>query len=264
MSAKYIYRMDDITPTMNWKRFWQYINLFEEHGVKPLLGIVPDNKDPKLMIEESKQDFWETMRRLQADGIVEICQHGYQHVYVNKEGGLLGPKYGFKAQSEFAGLSYEDQYKKIEAGKEILQREKIYTDVWMAPSHSFDNNTLKALYELGFRAVTDGIALFPYNYKRMDFVPQQYWGPQNVFVGIVTICLHTDTVEEALYDKIKKHLESDLKFISFSEARNFKSTHATNLLNRIFNFYYMFRSWFNENKTILKTKRMIKKVIRKS
>lgn len=261
MAAKYIYRMDDITPTMNWKRFWQYIDLFKKYNVKPLLGVVPDNKDPKLMVDSSNPDFWEILRKLQSEGTVEICQHGYQHKYVTAEGGVLGPKFGFKAQSEFAGLSYDEQYNKIKAGKDILEAQGIYTDTWMAPSHSFDDNTLKALSNLGFKAITDGIALYPYKHNDLIFVPQQFWEPVKVLTGIVTICLHTDTVRESLYEKIEAHLKSGAQCIAFSDAVKYKETAAVFLINKLFCFRYLFRLRFNENGVVRKLKSVIKRII---
>lgn len=263
MAAKYIYRMDDITPTMNWKRFWQYINLFKKYNVKPLLGVVPDNRDPKLMLEESNPDFWEILRKLQSEGSVEICQHGFQHKYVTSEGGILGPKFGFKAQSEFAGLSYEEQYNKIKAGKDILEGQGIYTHTWMAPSHSFDANTLKALSNLGFKAITDGIALYPYKHNNMVFVPQQFWEPNRVLAGVVTVCLHTDTVRESLYEKIEDHLKSGAQFISFSDAAKYSETVSGFLINKIFRCCFLLRLRFNENEIVKRLKRAIKRIIGK-
>jgi len=210
--------MDDITPDMNWKQFWRFIDLFQRYGVKPLLGVVPDNKDKKLAIEPKRNDFWQVMRNLQSQEAVEFAQHGYQHLYETDKTGILGRKYGFFSQSEFSGLPYAQQYRKIKAGRKILQDEGIYTDIWMAPAHSFDMVTLRVLYDLGFKAVTDGIALFPYGMERLLFVPQQAWKPEYFPMGIVTICLHTNSASEGLFQSVKKHLESKAGIISFSDA----------------------------------------------
>ena len=48
--AKYILRMDDIAPEMNWNLFWNYIEVFQSMDVL-LLRVIPDNKDQKLMLE---------------------------------------------------------------------------------------------------------------------------------------------------------------------------------------------------------------------
>ena len=46
--AKYLIRLDDAChqmPLMNWKKFELF---FEEHNIKPIIGVVPENKDKKL------------------------------------------------------------------------------------------------------------------------------------------------------------------------------------------------------------------------
>ena len=51
------FRMDDITPGMHWRRFEQFVALFDAHGVKPLLGVVPENRDPKLDVGPQNAGF---------------------------------------------------------------------------------------------------------------------------------------------------------------------------------------------------------------
>ena len=117
MAANYIFRLDDVCPTMNWTNFDELEKLFTKFGVKPIMGIVPDNQDQKLMVQSSRDNFWAKMKELSCNGWV-IAQHGYQHVYVNKLGGILN----INSKSEFAGLSYEEQMKKIRRGREILEK----------------------------------------------------------------------------------------------------------------------------------------------
>ena len=52
----YTFRLDDITDTMNWTNFLRLKAIFDKHGVKPLIGLVPDCKDPKLIIDEPRED----------------------------------------------------------------------------------------------------------------------------------------------------------------------------------------------------------------
>ena len=55
---KIAFRMDDITPDMDWKSFEAFEQLFERYGCYPLLGIVPDNLDPKLSVDPAREAFW--------------------------------------------------------------------------------------------------------------------------------------------------------------------------------------------------------------
>jgi predicted deacetylase len=241
MGALYIYRMDDITPDMDWEKFWMFIDVFSKYKVKPLLGIVPDNKDPKLAKNPYNKDFWSIMRKLYEEDKVEFCQHGYNHVYVTNAEGILKSIYGFKRQSEFAGLSYDEQYRKIAAGKKILQAEGINTDVFMAPSHSFDETTLDVLVDLGFKTITDGVGLYPFKRKGLTFVPQQFWAPCKAYLGINTICLHTNELNADFLQKVENHLKAKNKVISFSDALKFRSTFIHLLINRVFCVYYILR-----------------------
>ncbi len=240
MGASFVWRMDDITPTMNWNVFNRYIELFQRYHVKPLLGVVPDNKDPVLDYGEANQDFWKILRQLKNEGIVEISQHGYQHVYVTKKCGIFTEKFGFFPQSEFAGLSYEEQFAKIKAGQQILRRENLETDVWMAPNHSFDEVTVQVLADSGFKAITDGIALYPYVMNGMLFIPHQYWVirmKEFMPFGIITFGMHINYEGEKRFPAVEKLLQN-VHSISFSEARKIQGRIYHEWLNSFFKNYY--------------------------
>ena len=158
-------RMDDITPDMNWENFRFFQALFEEAGIQPLLGIVPDNRDDNLKQDAPREDFYEIMKKLQKQGWV-LAMHGCHHIYSTKKGGMF-PLNNF---SEFAGVSYIEQKKMLEEGKRKLEEKGVVTDLFMAPAHSYDKNTLRALKELGFTKLTDGFGKQPYSYKGLLFI----------------------------------------------------------------------------------------------
>jgi predicted deacetylase len=210
--------MDDITPTMDWARFYALISLFRRFKVKPLLGVVPDNRDPKLHVSPPAKDFWERLRVLAARDEVEFAQHGYQHIMTNSAGtALIGAVYGLKERSEFAGLSYDEQRAKIRLGQSILRHHGIETTFWMAPNHSFDRNTLKALRDCGFTALTDGISLFPFKDEGIICIPQQLWKPKWMPTGTITICLHSDEITVREVARIRQFLNMRPRLTSFSE-----------------------------------------------
>lgn len=227
----YIYRIDDITPHMNWKNFWDVIMIFKKYNVVPLIGVVPDNKDKYLKYGDKKDYFWKILKYMQENHIVEIAQHGYTHEVILESEGIFKEKFGYNKTSEFAGLTYEEQLTKIKSGKDILNNQGIEVDTFMAPCHSFDNNTLKVLKELGFKYVTDGIGLTPYKVKNLVFVPQQFGKPRNFFYGVITLCLHLNhsTAEEIVH--IEKHVEKNKNnFISFSKGARMKEKKLPNII----------------------------------
>ncbi len=195
MTARYIIRLDDITPGMHWGKFWAALSLLIKSKVRPLLGVVPDNRDPKLEVAPHRPDFWAVVRQLHQDGLVDIAQHGYQHTLWSRPGlPIIGRRYGIKEMSEFAGDTYASQLRRIEAGSKILEHNGLPARFFMAPNHSFDMNTLRALKTCGFTAVSDGIALFPFQRAGVTLVPQQLWRPAWLPCGVATICLHTNEI----------------------------------------------------------------------
>lgn len=202
MNPTYFFRLDDICPTMHWDKFNRLTALFDRYQVKPLLGIVPDNRDTKLRIDPPAAHFWPKMRQLQQQGYL-IAQHGYQHCYTGLRGGLLGLHRG----SEFAGKPYQEQLQLIYAGKKILE-DNLQQAVtwWMAPGHSFDVVTCQALVAAGFTYITDGIALYPFRRHGLTWIPQQLWQPQSIPFGFWTICLHPNTMQESDFIRLKHFL----------------------------------------------------------
>lgn len=195
------FRLDDITPDMDWDKFYRVKAIFDKYKVKPLIGVVPQNADPGLSRGEYHEDFWEYIASLQKNGWL-IAQHGFRHLYETKNSGLLG----LKQASEFAGLPYEAQYEKIKNGREILQKHGLDATIFMAPGHTYDKNTLKALKKLGFICVTDGYTDIPYYTKGLLFVPCRSSQPK-LSGGVDTICLHCNELKEGDYRELENFLE---------------------------------------------------------
>src|SRR5437773_4931297 len=95
------------------------------------------------MVDPPSNDFWPRVREWQARGW-SIGLHGHQHVYVNKNAGIMG----ITSQSEFAGVAPERQAEKLRAALEIFGREGVRADCWVAPSHSFDLTTVALLAQV--------------------------------------------------------------------------------------------------------------------
>lgn len=242
IDARYIFRMDDITPTMDWDRFWALFRLFNRHRIKPLLGIVPDNRDPHLECRAPHEHFWETMRNLGERGFVEFGQHGYQHLLTRKPGtALLRATHGKTViKSEFAGYSYSDQLHKIQEGQKLLRAQGIKTSYWVAPNHSFDHTTLKALRESGFSAISDGISLYPYEHLGLIFVPQQFWRPTWMPTGVFTVCLHTNEITNKEVQQLRQFLRKPVQFSSFGhEVSTFKAPRRRIIANSLFKSGYV-------------------------
>lgn len=214
-SVKIALRMDDITPGMDWKKFLRFKELCDLYQVKPLIGVVPDNQDSMLEIDGHRKDYWDYLLSLEKDGWI-LAMHGVNHVYTTKKGGLF-PLNNF---SEFAGVAYEKQYEMLRAGRDILEKNGIKTSFFMAPGHSYDKNTLKALSKLGFNRITDGFGEKPYIDYGMTFYPISFKQSSSLRKksGYTTFVIHANTMNDKDFERYEKLLRDNAdKFISYSE-----------------------------------------------
>jgi predicted deacetylase len=204
-NVRYLIRFDDICPGMNWEVWEEIERVLIANDVKPLLAVVPDNQDPMLNVAPPREDFWERVRGWQARGWT-IALHGYQHLYVTTDGGILN----LNAQSEFAGLSETEQREKLEKGLAIFKANGVDTRVWIAPSHSFDSVTVRLLPQLGVDVISDGLALHPFTEKEgVIWVPQQIWRFRDMKIGgIWTICNHHNDWNEKRVATLRAFIET--------------------------------------------------------
>lgn len=213
---KILIRFDDICPTMDWDEWGKAESLLEEKGVVALLGVVPDCQDPDLMIDEPREDFWEYIKELQKKGFT-IAMHGYRHVFL-------------KDHSEFAGVPYSEQLDSIRKGKQILNNHGIDTDIFFAPAHHFDDNTLRALSECGFHYVSDGYSSKPYIRYGIKLLPCRYGGVPSLKnkKGYLTAVVHAhewkreDKVGEwnNFQEMLKNYSSEIVSFPVFCEWKN--------------------------------------------
>lgn len=230
---------------MNHERFKAYCRLMDAYDIKPILAVIPDNKDKQIYFGDYDDDFFKEIKSLQDKGYT-IALHGYNHLYIGSNPGILG----LNRKSEFAGEQYSTQEKKIRYGKNILASNGIEVEMFIAPAHSFDRNTLRALTENGINFISDGFFMFLKEYEGIVFVPQQLWRFRNIRLpGVYTFCLHLDLMDAIKFENFLRDSEIFLKknqkrFITFDTLKtmSFNRLHKK-LLNIIFeNFYkYIYR-----------------------
>lgn len=210
-------RLDDITPDMDWERFLAVKKLLDRCKIKPLIGVIPDNRDENIKGKETGEhpEFWSYMQELKSEGWV-IAMHGFQHRYTTQKGGC----FPLNAFSEFAGLPYEKQRSMLQMGKEILSQKGIETEIFMAPAHSYDKNTLRALKETGFAGLTDGFGSAPYLWKGLTFYPISFQLGRTLRKkkGFSTMVLHAGTMTDEDLKRVENYFQMPgPEWISFSE-----------------------------------------------
>jgi len=184
---------------------WQAIErLLDGFGIKPIVAVVPDNRDAGLAVDTFDSDFWGKVRKWQEKGW-SIAMHGYQHLMHHTKSKLILPYY---ERSEFGGLPYEQQAEKIEKAWRIFLSQDVTPTIWIAPAHCFDWVTLKAIRnETPIRIVSDGIARDQYFEEDFYWIPQQLWTLTERRDGLWTVCLHPNTMTEVELAALHRSLE---------------------------------------------------------
>lgn len=237
MSVVYLIRLDDACPTMNRHLWGKMEYILDKYGVKPMVGIIPHNEDSQQKIDAPDETFWANVKAWQTKGWA-IALHGYNHCYTSN-GGLKGLNPMWE-RSEFSGLSLEEQKTKIRKGVELMRRNGINPQFFFAPSHTFDENTLKALREESdIRIISDTISNKPYKYKNFAIIPQLGGHCTEMkFPGIWTFCLHPNTMKEADFKNVEIFLEKySSSFISFDDI-DYSSLKKKGLLGKVISSLY--------------------------
>lgn len=201
--AQYLLRFDDLCPTIKQARWQRCRKLIEEFGIRPILAVVPDNRDDDLDGSPADPEFWEQMREMEAAGAT-IAVHGYQHLCFSRGESLLG----LHSRTEFAGVDLHTQREWIRAGFGILEDKGLHPRLWVGPRHGFDRNTLRALRSAGVKYISDGFARIPYRRFGLTWIPQQLWGPVVKSKGLWTICIHPYAAGSSEIDRLRRFLES--------------------------------------------------------
>lgn len=235
--GQYILRLDDASDYMDLEKWGRMEVLLDKYGIKPIFGIIPKNADESLVTKyEQNPEFWSLMHSWIDKGWTP-AMHGYEHRYVTTDGGI-NP---VNKRSEFAGLPYEDQAEKIRNGYKILVEHDIKPDIFFAPSHTFDENTLKAIKsETPIRIISDTVAWDVYKEGDFWFIPQQSGSVRKLPFKTVTFCYHPNTMNDGAFEGLEQFLRTYAKdFIRF-DPTNLKPRNYT-LADKALRWLYFIR-----------------------
>lgn len=214
---KFIIRLDDACPNMNEEKWKKIELLLDKYNIKPIVGIIPDNKDKEFKYPII-ENFWkEYPLNWQKKGWI-IAQHGLNHNLSDV------------VRTEYIGKSLDEQINILDKGYKILQEKGIIPICFFAPNHTFDDNTIEACNRLGyFKFISDGYAFFPYKYKNMLFLPSVFDTPHKVAnTGVFTFVYHPNKITDDDLDylenfiiKYKNNFDVDIHDIlnSFSNRK---------------------------------------------
>ena len=217
MKREYLIRLDDACPTMDRAKWGRMEKILDVYGIKPMVGIIPHNEDPKQEIDTEDAHFWDKVRAWTDKGW-SIALHGYNHCY-GSEGGMNGLNPMWR-RSEFAGIPLDKQMEKIRNGVAIMRTCGVIPKYFFAPSHTFDENTIVALREESdIRIISDTVGRYPYKKNGFWFIPQITGHCVKMPIGgIYTFCFHPNTMNDAAFRDLELFLQKyRTQFISFDE-----------------------------------------------
>lgn len=140
---KIFFRNDDVRNTLD-ESLVELTNLHKEFKIPITYAVEPANVSQEVvgwLINEKKHN----------PNLIEIIQHGYNHNFDNK----------YSYRMEFGKhRGYQDQYKDLKLGKDLMN--EYFGDLWFQaitfPYGSFNNDTIKAISDLGYLASSTSIS----------------------------------------------------------------------------------------------------------
>mgnify|MGYP004644812503 CR=1 FL=1 len=211
----YYLRLDDASEYMMQENWLKMQDLLYRYNIKPLFGIIPNNRSDELCPYGKVDDFYSMVQDWISHGWMPAL-HGYDHVYLTREGGI-NP---VNKKSEFAGVDYSIQKEKIIKGVAELEKHNIDVKVFFAPAHTYDENTLKVLHEYSnIRIISDTIATDTYYDIDNDFyfIPLQSGHVKALPFKTTTFCYHPNTMEPDAFLYLSSFIEQHReKFGDFS------------------------------------------------
>ncbi len=225
-----VIRFDDIAPNMNWEMMDKCETILNKFNIKPVLGVIPNNKDEELLNYPEREEFWDTVKKWELDNWT-IAMHGYTHVY-DKETNKMD-FFGYGGRSEFCGHSLVEQNSRLKKGLQIFRENNIKIKTFFSPNHTYDTNTFEALINNNIYQVIDGYGLSPYEYKNIRFMPQLFYKLLMFPYGIQSTQIHLNYWKNEDFEHFKKFIEKNYrKIISLDEA--FSRTN-NRFINKILN-----------------------------
>ena len=226
-------RLDDACPYLNLENWARIEELCDKYGIKPLVGVIPLCESSELMKWGHDKFFWnKTIERWKTKQWT-FALHGYKHVYLSTSGGI-NP---VNAKSEYAGVPLNEQIHMINDGLAILKEHGIEPNVFFAPAHTFDMNTLEALKTTPIKIISDTVANKPYQKYGFTFVPVQSGRVRKLPFKSVTFCYHPNTMIDADFELLEDFAKKNV----FSEFPLSQTSRHRSLLDILFNKLYFLR-----------------------
>ncbi len=227
MKARYLIRLDDASEFMEHKKWDPFFSLFLKYNISPIIAVIPYNRDPQMVNDKPDPRFWDKARSWERKNY-HIALHGFRHLYTTNKSGIIG----MNKRSEFAGIPYEMQVEMIKSGYEKFKEEGICTNIFVAPAHSFDKNTVKAIrVSTKIEYISDGLNKYSFLRDGMKWIPSQLGRPKVKRNGVWTLCIHPETLSKRSFYEIESFISRYHQyFVDVNDLGEFKKYNSLNFM----------------------------------
>lgn len=236
-----VFRNDDPSAISNPEQERKVLEIFKKYHVPQVVGVIPvrvrldgdsQGSQPYYLVDNT--EMFTLLKQCQQEGLIEIAQHGYTHEtnYLNRQ--------RFR-ESEFQGLPYEEQHKRITQGKHLLEQWfGVSINTLIMPWNRYDAETVWAAETAGIKILLG---------ERMDDVPISVLTKESAPLLLVhTIELNRFDPQTGEYlaalenfspafisakDFIKRHQKETLFMDVLYHSDTIKTTNELTLLNEI-------------------------------
>jgi len=219
--------------------------MLQRNQIPFTVAVIPCTTDERFVCDTAWQ-FFSTLKQALADRSIEVALHGFKHVLWNTDSHHYG---------EFNGVDYQEQYRRIAKGKQLLDSVLDYDIVtFVPPWNAYDDNTLKVLENCHFKAISAAVDQSDcLSSNRINYYPCTVAKPTKLLAaiennrhrkGLIVLNFHRYNFDDqftlADFERLLLDLRANypLEFVTFAGlmAQNDLSDKARLTANRMDNF----------------------------
>lgn len=166
------FRYDDYSRFSDTDLEVKLIMAFQRYNIPCTFGVIPYvSGNPEVPGPDPQKVYPLTLEKASIlkdaikPGTLEVALHGYSHRTIRI-------KAADTDYTEFSGLDYDSQLKKISKGKSLLEKMLgIRITTFIPPWNTYDVNTIRVLEELGFKTISADNAGVTKESSQLKFLP---------------------------------------------------------------------------------------------